>query len=71
MSKAVLVMDIPDSCASCEICLGPGFSCDGYVCCIPDEDGNERTHPDGDFDRPDWGPLVPVPEQITGEREEK
>lgn len=61
MSKVVLVMDMPDSCASCVLCLG--VSHDGYVCSIPDEYGNERTHPDEEFDKPDWCPLVPVPEK--------
>lgn len=64
MSKAVLIMDMPDCCSGCDVCLGPGFSHDGYVCCIPDEAGNERAYEDGDYSKPEWCPLRELPEKM-------
>lgn len=58
MSKAILVMDMPESCDMCDLCEDSGISCycgapsigenvDDYIVC-----------------RPDWCPLRPVPEKM-------
>ena len=61
MSKAVLVMDMPDTCEKCKFCDYGDYTCrafgilgKSYTYDIP-EDG----HP-----VPDWCPLKPIPEKI-------
>ena len=61
MSKAVLVMEMPDCCNSCPICQG--IATDGtHVCGILDTDGNEQSNYDGDYERGEYCPLKPMPE---------
>ena len=63
MRKAVLVIDMPDTCGRCQLCQGVAM--DGeYVCSILDEDGNERGYDDGKYDKPDWCPLKEVPSAV-------
>lgn len=50
MSKAVLVIDIPESCDKCPLLLRH----DEERCCIPAK-RNSFT------DKPDWCPLKPMP----------
>ena len=60
MSKAVLMMEMPDCCNSCPICQG--IATDGtHVCSILDTDGNEQSNYDGDHERGDYCPLKPMP----------
>lgn len=62
MSKAVLVIEMPEKCQDCPICQGVAM--DGtHVCSILDEDGNEQSHDDGGYSKPDWCPLKPMPEK--------
>lgn len=54
MSKAVLVMDMPDGCAGCHLYDYPSSRC--YV--------TEKYQNDISKDyKPDWCPLVPLPEK--------
>lgn len=59
MSKAVLVMDMPECCADCPCSF---FERDNpelnLICGATGEDANN-------VGKPDWCPLVPVPEHIT------
>lgn len=62
MSKAVLVIEMPDCCNSCPICQGVAM--DGtHVCSILDRDGNEQSHYDGEHERGDYCPLKTMPER--------
>lgn len=58
MSKAVLVMDTPECCADCPCSF---FERDNpelnLICGATGEDANN-------VGKPDWCPLVPVPEKI-------
>lgn len=58
MSKAVLVMDMPECCADCPCSF---FERDNpelnLICCATGEDANN-------VGKPDWCPLVPVPEKM-------
>lgn len=59
MSKAVLVMDTPECCADCSCSF---FERDNpelnLICGATGEDANN-------VGKPNWCPLVPVPEKIT------
>lgn len=60
MRRAVLVIDMPDTCGRCQLCQGVAM--DGeHVCSILDEDGNERGYDDGGYGKPDWCPLKAQP----------
>lgn len=62
MNKAILVIDMPDTCGRCQLCQG--ISTNGeYVCSILNEDGNERGYDDGKYSKPDWCPLKLIPEK--------
>ena len=62
MSKAILVIDMPNGCDGCPICRG--IASDGdFVCSIKDKDGNEQGFYDGEYERPDYCPLKPLPEK--------
>lgn len=66
MRKAVLTIDMPDTCGRC--CLCQGVAMDGsYICSIPDEDGNERGYDDGKYEKPDWCPLQLVDDSCLSE----
>lgn len=55
MSKAVLVIDMPESCMGCPV--EQGDYCDPYC-------GADAKSRDVFFrERPDWCPLVPLPEK--------
>lgn len=62
MSKAVLVMDMPDTCGRCQLCQGVAMDGD-YVCSVPNECGDERGYNDGKYGKPDWCPLRLAPEE--------
>lgn len=54
MSKAVLVIDMPDSCDKCEF----GYYSDGRIllCGYKDKIGDKEN-------KPNWCPLQPIPER--------
>lgn len=56
MSKAVLVIDMPESCDMCS------FYEDDDYCGVP---GCGEEIGDYIACRPDWCPLVPIPEKVT------
>lgn len=57
MSKAVLVMDMPDSCYKCPFCN------DDAECDVIGRPFNQKK------DKPDWCPMRPMPEkkQLSGD----
>lgn len=57
MSKACLVMDMPESCDVCDLREDSGISC---YCGIP---GIGENVDDYITCRPDWCPLRPMPEK--------
>lgn len=58
MSKAVLVMDMPEQiCQKCTLCYETEND-DEYLCCAVG-----KLVPDGE--KPDWCPLWELPERIT------
>ena len=62
MSKAILVMDMPNGCDGCPICQG--IATDGdFVCSIRDKDGNEQGFYDGEYERPSYCPLRELPQK--------
>ena len=61
MSKAVLVMDMPESCGECNF---NDFGANGLLTCICIDDYMELED-DMDTCRPDWCPLRELPEKIT------
>lgn len=59
MAKAVLVMDMPESCDKCPLFFG--FYAD--MTCRANGYGIDYPYPDKD--RQDWCPLKPIPEKVT------
>ena len=62
MSKSVLVIDTPGSCMGCNF-----FICDGDTnmdCCMARE--TARPVDLEKYDKPEWCPLKPLPEKMTG-----
>lgn len=57
MKKAILIIDMPDSCKDCPLCVSKEFipSVDEYCCIV------ENTAIDA-YDKPYWCPLKPAPE---------
>jgi hypothetical protein len=55
MSKAILVMDMPDRCWKCSACAYLSVT-NEYWCCAKDR----FVDPDS---KPDWCPLKPAPEK--------
>ncbi len=55
MKKAILIIDMPDSCKDCPLCVSEEFipSVDEYRCIV------ENTAVDA-YDKPDWCPLRPA-----------
>lgn len=66
MSKAILVTDMPRSCAECKLsCISPEeteISCCGLVISLKDE---VKCADDYYMSRPDWCPLKEVPEKMN------
>lgn len=58
MAKAVLVIDMPESCGQCNF---TDFGADGILTCICIDDYMELED-DMDKRRPDWCPLRELPE---------
>ena len=60
MSKAVLVIEMPENCLECPC----GDGC-GDRCQVTDREVGtpEDGFVDGQYDKPDWCPLVPKPER--------
>ena len=59
MNKAILVIDMPDSCGECPIHASyadSAFSIREYWCAAMGEDVNPKN-------KPDWCPLKPAPEK--------
>lgn len=54
MAKAVLVMDMPESCDKCTLCCMTPYG--EYMCCKM-----RKNVPDGE--KPDWCPLRELPEK--------
>ena len=54
MSKAILVIDMPESCDKCPLLLRH----EEERCCIPEKRNSF-------CDKPDWCPLKPAPEKDT------
>ena len=71
MSKSVLVIDTPENCLYCQFCyeLDEGVEA---CCSISDGDKDTRFMKKIDCEygycqsKPDWCPLKPLPEKITG-----
>lgn len=57
MSKSVLVMETPESCRSCYL---RGFTLALQYCKV------ESKHINDTSVKPDWCPLKPLPEKMTG-----
>lgn len=60
MSKAILVMDMPESCSECSICASwqsSAFSAREYWCPVME---NKDVEPNK---KPDWCPLKELPEK--------
>ena len=60
MPKAVLIMDMPESCGECNF---NDFGANGLLTCICIDDYMELED-DMDTCRPDWCPLRELPEKI-------
>lgn len=58
MSKAILVMDMPETCSNCEYCA----LWDNYVCELKDDKFVDCVEPTS---KPEWCPLKPLPEKFT------
>lgn len=59
MNKAILVIDMPDSCGECPIHASyadSAFSIREYWCAVKGEDVNPKN-------KPDWCPLQPAPKE--------
>lgn len=59
MDKAILVIDMPDSCIKCPVCASyqaSAFSSREYWCSTNGKD----VEP---YSKPDWCPLKPAPEE--------
>ena len=71
MSKSVLVIDTPENCLDCQFCyeLDEGVEA---CCSISDDDKDASLMKKIDCEygycqgKPDWCPLKPLPEKITG-----
>lgn len=59
MSKAVLVMDMPESCDKCTLCCMTPYG--EYMCCKM-----RKNVPDGE--KPDWCPLRELQEKKGGDK---
>lgn len=59
MSKAALVMDMPSSCEKCRLHSFFGKDCD-VICVVR---GKTRSYEEAYKSKPDWCPLVPMPEK--------
>lgn len=57
MNKAILVIDMPESCGECPICeVWEAIpSCEEYYCNVAK---NDNVYP---YKKPDWCPLKPMP----------
>lgn len=64
MSKAILIMDMPESCDECPFCIREAIDkyLEEYIdyCMFSDEDILDECM----FKRPDWCPLQPLPDRI-------
>ena len=66
MAKAVLVMDMPETCCDCGFCreLHEGVE----ACCELEDEPNDNTQcrmiDDYCYHKPDWCPLQELPEKI-------
>ena len=59
MDKAILVIDMPDSCIKCPVCASyqaSTFSSREYWCATNGKDVDPNS-------KPDWCPLNPAPEE--------
>ena len=63
MSKAILVIDMPESCNECKIRFKDEYS-DWCSCLNPEPNGVWKYVNSGT--KPEWCPLKPLPEKKTG-----
>lgn len=56
MSKAILILDMPNKCVECPLFVHKDIEGD-YECKIKDYDGLPIYYKEGNIDRPDWCPL--------------
>lgn len=63
MNKAILVIDMPDSCSKCLLMYGNDIS----DWCLPmgNFNGDVYRHTT-DNTKPDWCPLKPIPKKLKG-----
>ena len=60
MSKAILVMDMPEKCSKCSVC----HVVDGNAICQAKFTGDSvEGRLTATYTKPDWCPLVPMPEK--------
>ena len=61
MSKAVLVIDAPETCKECPICISHEImpSIEEYSCMIKNIDVDLNS-------KPNWCPLKPLPKRMEG-----
>lgn len=57
MSKAILVMDMPDNCSDCKLLDDMSWCCGAFELL-----GCDYTYEVPDEEKPDWCPLKPMPE---------
>lgn len=65
MNKAILVIDMPDSCFKCPVCASykaSAFSSREYWCATNGKDVEQDS-------KPDWCPLKPLPKKYDIEAE--
>lgn len=58
MSKAILVMDMPYRCQSCQLCETANDICFGT---------EEPTEIDNPYKKPEWCPLKELPDDVSGD----
>lgn len=66
MAKAVLIMDMPESCCDCRFCreLHEGIEACCELADEPSDDSLCRSIDEYCYHRPDWCPLRELPEKI-------
>ena len=70
MSKAILVMDMPEACRYCRFCCEIDFGTDAICYAASNYDGIYGIRTDANIDvdywqsKPDWCPLKELPEKM-------
>lgn len=65
MSKAVLVMDMPDVCMDCEFCMEIHEGLEACCILVADNDDSSFCREIDDYcqGKPEWCPMKPLPEK--------